>query len=664
MKRRVFSLVVLLSCLHAAAIALDYPGMPPGEATRTIDEHRLVLENRVLRATWRLDGGRIAALSVVNKHNGQTLHMEGGHMPRIVLNGRTVDLAAIVPSEPLQLEDDQMVARFEDESSKLGIRWSVSLKDEGNDVTQTLELTASRDVRVEELAFLDSECDGARQVGEVAGSVVVCGDMFLAVEHPLAENTVGGDSRVLCVLPRGNVLEAGETWRCTSVIGVTPPNQLRRGFLYYLERRRARPYRPFLNYNSWYHLNYGRPNHRMTEAECLETIEHIGRELVEKRGVKFDAFVWDDGWDDYGSLWGFNDHFPNGFQKLDKAGARFGAAQGVWMSPWGGYGSRKDKRLAYGRAQGYETNQNGFSMAGPKYRDAFLAACLNMMRHQGVVFLKFDGMGAGLNVTGADSETADDIDAVLNLTRELHRENPNVFISATVGTWASPFWTLYADSVWRQGSDTAFHGVGTMRQRWITYRDMFCYRRIVQLGPLHPLNALMLHGPCVGERGSPGRMNRDEKCVADEIWSFFGSGANLQELYISPHLLTPAMWDELAAASKWSRAGADVLVDTHWIGGDPGNGEVYGWASWQPRKGVLVLRNPADTTQTYEFKPARDLELPKTPTADHVLTSARPDQRIDRLRVGANGTARIEIEPFEVLVFDVTAVPDVAPRSE
>jgi hypothetical protein len=269
------------------------------------------------------------------------------------------------------------------------------------------------------------------------------------------------------------------------------------------------------------------------------------------------------------------------------------------------------------------------------------------------------GSGGG---TGAAGELADDIDAVLSLTRELREEAPDVFISATTGTWASPFWTLYADSVWRQGGDTGFHGPGNGRQQWITYRDMFCYRCIVQWGPLYPLNSLMLHGPCIGERANPARMDRDEKSVADEIWTFFGSGTNLQELYISPHLLTPTMWDELAAAAKWSRANADVLVDTHWIGGDPGSGEVYGWASWQPRGGIVVLRNPSDKPGTYDLELARDLELPEHYMTDYRLTSPRPHQRTGELFAAAGKPVRIELRPFEVLVFEAAAV-DAAYRS-
>lgn len=121
------------------------------------------------------------------------------------------------------------------------------------------------------------------------GSVIVCGAVFLAVEHPLAKNGVANDGRVRCAMPRGNVLKAGQTWTHTGAIGVVPPGQLRRGFLYYLERRRAYPYRPFLHYNNWYGVYLGHPVERITEPECLEAVEIYGRELVNKRQVKFDG---------------------------------------------------------------------------------------------------------------------------------------------------------------------------------------------------------------------------------------------------------------------------------------------------------------------------------------------------------------------------------------
>ena len=52
-----------------------------------------------------------------------------------------------------------------------------------------------------------------------------------------------------------------------------------------------------------------------------------------------------------------------------------------------------------------------------------------------------------------------------------------------------------------------------------------------------------------------------------EVRAMFGNGTQLQEMYITPALLTPENWDTLAEAAKWSRANADTLVDTHWVGG-------------------------------------------------------------------------------------------------
>jgi hypothetical protein len=324
------------------------------------------------------------------------------------------------------------------------------------------------------------------------------------------------------------------------------------------------------------------------------------------------------------------------------------------MSPWGGYASAKAKRIAFGKSQGYETNAGGFSMAGPKYGAAFRDACLHMMREQGVTFFKFDGMGNGNEVDGATDESADDIDAVLALTQALRRENPEVFISATVGTWASPFWTLYADSIWRQGGDSGFHGKGDTRQQWITYRDKFCYQRVVQAGPLYPLNALMLHGLLIGDRRAPARIVRNEKSIADEIWTFFGSGTCLQELYINPKLLTDESWDVVATASKWSRANSGILVDTHWVGGDPAKGEVYGWASWQPGQGFLTLRNPSDKAQAFKGTLSTVLELPEGAAGTMELKAIYP-----RDRSPATGTLdpahplQLPLDPFEVVVMEL-----------
>ena len=628
----------------------------PGDGSGRVVTDAASLANEAVACTCALADGRLGGMTVTNRHTGQVVGFDRC-LPRLVLgDGRVIDLTALSPINPVRAAAGCVSAMFHDEPTGLRLRWTAMLLDDSNALIVMLDVGARRDVTIDQWVFCDQPIPGATQVGQTEGSVVVAGDIFMAVEHPLASNVVT-DGVVRCALQRNDRLKAGESANLTMAIGVVPPNQLRRGFLYYLEQRRGHRYRPFLHYNSWYDVHLIRPVERTDEAECLDTIEYFGRELVEKRGVPMDAFVWDDGWDDHESLWQFHRGFPNGFKKLSEAAGRYGAGMGVWMSPWGGYGPAKDRRIAWGKSQGYETNANGYAMAGPRYAEAFKDACLTMMREQGVVFLKFDGMGAGNEATGAAAELRDDIHAMLAVMRTLRREELTVYLSATIGTWASPYWLFYADSIWRQGGDSGHHGRGDTRQQWITYRDKYCYERIVQRGPLYPMNAMMLHGILIGNRPgrAPAGMAMNEKSIADEIWSYFASGTGLQELYISPNVMSEAMLDELAAAAKWSRTNAETLIDTHWIGGNPGAGEVYGRAAWQPRKGIITLRNPDDQPQTFTLTLRETLELTDDAPAAMKLNATYPaDRPLPDGPQDVDAMIDIAIEPFETLVIETS----------
>lgn len=156
-----------------------------------------------------------------------------------------------------------------------------------------------------------------------------------------------------------------------------------------------------------------------------------------------------------------------------------------------------------------------------------------------------------------------DFDAAIHLIGELRQVKPDIYINLTTCTYPSPFWLLYADSIWRGGMDSSFAGVGTYRERWITYRDAATYKDVVQRGPLYPLNSLMLHWLIYAQRRE--NLNTDPgNDFRNEIRSYFGTGTQLQEMYITPSLLTSANWDDLAEAAKWSHRNADVLKDTHW----------------------------------------------------------------------------------------------------
>jgi len=213
---------------------------------------------------------------------------------------------------------------------------------------------------------------------------------------------------------------------------------------------------------------------------------------------------------------------------------------------------------------------------------------------------------------------------------------------------------LYADSIWRGGEDHSFTGVGTNRQRWISYRDSQIYRWVVEEGPLFPLNSLMLHGMIYARYAE--RLGSDPNHdFADEVHSYFGTGTQLQEMYITPTLLSSQDWDVLAEAAKWSRENASVLKDSHWIGGDPARLEVYGFAAWSPKKAILTLRNPSDHAQDFKADLKSLLELPSDAAATFDVTS--PWKTATKVAATVlQPEATIHLEPFEVRTLELSPV--------
>src|SRR5208282_4214994 len=363
-----------------------------------------------------------------------------------------------------------------------------------------------------------------------------------------------------CSIDRKLPLKAGQSLKYSSVIGVSPTGQMRRGFLNYVERERAHPYRPFLHYNSWYDIGYG---NRYDQAAALDAIRSIGEELNVKRGVKIDSFLFDDGWDDVRSLWSFDPGFPDGFAPLKMAAAKYGAAPGIWLSPWGGYGKAKEERMKYGRRQGFEMNKGGFALSGPRYFAHFRGVTLNFIREYGINQFKIDGTG-NVNSVFPGSEFDSDFHAAISLMGEWRTLKPDIFVNLTTGTYPSPYWLRYADSIWRGGEDHSFAGVGPWREKWITYRDAETYAGIVQKAPLYPLNSLMLHG-IIYARQAEHLSDDPAHAFVHEVHDYFGGGTQLQEMYITHSLLSDGDWDVLAEAANWSSSNAIALADTHWI---------------------------------------------------------------------------------------------------
>jgi hypothetical protein len=539
----------------------------------------------------------------------------------------------------------RVCADFSDSRFAGTLQWCLLMRGRAGYFRQKLTLHALADAAVAEVRMLDFADAGAHVSGTVRGSPVVDDGMFFGFEHPLSTSHVEGD-HVTGSLARVLPLRAGQSTTYSSVVGVAAPGQMRRAFLHYIESERPRAYSPFLHYNSWFDIAYGGA---YNEADAIDRIHVFGRELVGQRHVEMNSFLFDDGWDNPSSMWGFNSGFPDGFTKTTEAAEQIHAGIGVWFSPWGGYMERRKERIAWGRAHGYEIIKDGYALSGPKYYQRFEQVCLEMVDRYHVNQFKIDGTGNADRVFPGSAFDSD-FDAAIHLIEVVRRDKPTTFINLTTGTYPSPFWLFHADSIWRGGEDNGFDGVGSSRQQWITYRDEQSYRNTVLRGPLFPINSLMLHGIIYAKLAE--RLESDPgNDFPDEVHSYFATGTQLEEMYITPSLLTSANWDTLAHAARWARRNADILVDNHWIGGDPGRLQVYGWAAWSPKGWIVTLRNPSAKPQSWTLDLAAALQLPQS---GHIsLEASDPFGKSDAAPVHLDPHhAVISLTPFEVRTFE------------
>jgi hypothetical protein len=622
------------------------------------------LGNAAISLQWQPSAGHLGSLSVTDRVNGRDIAVVSP-FALTFRHGAKLDaaqLTLLAPPSELALEADPAASRAAERAPghaiqasfgdadgrmRIDVRW---VQREGSDyLREIVTITAlKQDEDISRVDLLQLKAEHAEVIGTVQGSPVVMGHDYAGFEQPLSNSDVRG-SQIHLWMDEGMPLPKGHSITYSAVVGVTHGNQLRRDFAAYVERERAHPYRPFLHYNSWYDIGYFTP---YTEAEALDRINTIGQELSVKRGVKLDSFLFDDGWDDRSGSWHFSRDFPHGFVPLREAAAKYGAAPGVWLSPWGGYSTPKQERLKNGSAAGYEIIGGGFALSGPKYYQRFHDAVMELLQKDGINQFKFDGTGNVSSVFPGSRFTSD-FAAAIQLIEDIRKARPDTYINLTTGTWASPFWLRYADSIWRGGEDDWHTGVGPEREQWITYRDQQTYENIVIPGPLFPINSLMLHGIIYAQKNN--RLNSDPgHDFANEVHAYFATGTQLQELYITPSLLSAQDWDVLADAARWSRANADVLRDTHWIGGDPGRLDVYGWAAWSPAKAIITWRNPDAHAQSAVIDLQRQLELPADAARRfHVRDVWKSGSDVPQ-RLDADHVSTITLAPFEVLTLELT----------
>ena len=637
----------------------------PGVAKITQKSNSYQLANKVLKASFINTGGKLY-------FNGCS---ELGLQPNTELFKVLLGDGKTITASEMKLEDVKMVTLAENPSAataslryagkalearftyeELSIVWRAVLRNGSHYLRTEMDIQAAKDlpmkgiVAMNYLVAKNSAYTAPEVVGNTRGAILASNHIFAGLETPMGLNSSkdeGNATHIEGLWRRNTTLKAGKTWNISSVVGLVAPNQLRRSFLAYSERERAVAWRPYPVYISWYELNIDRNNAQapsykgnMTVEQCADVVSHWKTHFYDKYHMAPKAFVWDDGWDQYGT-WTFNPNFPNGFDEPANEAKKMGTGIGAWLGPVGGYGQSGEYRRAYWRSKG------GMQLSNEDYYNFFIRCCTNMIDRYDFRFFKFDGISAQASAIGPDEGTRgeENAEAIISIERAVRQKRPDIFLNTTVGTWASPFWFHFTDAVWRQEGDYGEAGdQGTDRERWITYRDRLVYQNFIQRSPVCPINTLMTHGFILSRWGAVSK-NMDYDGIVREMRCAFACGSGMVELYNDYKLMDEikdnqgnagALWKDLAECIKWQQEQADVLPDAHWVGGNPWDGKkanVYGWAAWNGKKSVLTLRNPSTSAQTFTTTLREALDIPAYVRGKITLTHAFNQAELDGMPI-------------------------------
>ena len=626
----------------------------PGVAKITQKSNSYQLANKVLKASFINTGSKLY-------FNGCS---ELGLQPHTELFKVLLGDGKTITASEMKLEDVKMVTLAENPSAataslryagkalearftyeELSIVWRAVLRNGSHYLRTEMDIQAAKDlpmkgiVAMNYLVAKNSAYTAPEVVGNTRGAILASNHIFAGLETPMGLNSSkdeGNATHIEGLWRRNTTLKAGKTWNISSVVGLVAPKQLRRSFLAYSERERAVAWRPYPVYISWYELNIDRNNAQapsykgnMTVEQCADVVSHWKTHFYDKYQMAPKAFVWDDGWDQYGT-WTFNPNFPNGFDEPANEAKKMGTGIGAWLGPVGGYGQSGEYRRAYWRSKG------GMQLSNEDYYNFFIRCCTNMIDRYDFRFFKFDGISAQASAIGPDEGTRgeENAEAIISIERAVRQKRPDIFLNTTVGTWASPFWFHFTDAVWRQEGDYGEAGdQGTDRERWITYRDRLVYQNFIQRSPVCPINTLMTHGFILSRWGAVSK-NMDYDGIVREMRCAFACGSGMVELYNDYKLMDEikdnqgnagALWKDLAECIKWQQEQADVLPDAHWVGGNPWDGKkanVYGWAAWNGKKSVLTLRNPSASAQSFTTTLREALDIPAYVRGKITLTHA------------------------------------------
>ncbi|SEI55324.1 hypothetical protein SAMN05216327_102417 [Dyadobacter sp. SG02] len=451
----------------------------------------------------------------------------------------------------------------------------------------------------------------------------------------------------------------------TSVFGFAGNGaSVQHAFMQYLATVWKAP-RSFLHYNNWFE-----PRAKDLSGNALVDIYREFRAATEPYGVKLDAMVVDNGWQDRKSVWQpLPKFFPNGWAdvktltgKLQKEGVDFG----FWLS-LNGYVNDIDWGIRNGYHEAIPNSyfkQFGryYSLSSPAYKRELLGQVPFIVKETGAVYYKHDfnqlsdtGEGNGHPATDRHGHEAN-LDAAIEVLLATRKVKPDILQNLTNWVWFSPWWLMYSDYLWMLAGDDGTNGntpeIST-RAMATTDRDTFIWRMWGNAAdrPLVPVSRLMTHGII---KSSDGRMESKEDDLQDwleHVLMHYGRGTLLKEWYITPSALKPDEWKALCTVDNWAKENRAMLNNNVYVGGRPDEGHAYGYMGWHRENGVLIARNPGAETQKLVIPFDESIGFYQKKGENYAATVLFPYQDSYPAAFQSGGKIEVELPGYATMAF-------------
>jgi hypothetical protein len=625
-----------------------------------VEPARASIGNATLRWEMSLADKQCRTVALVNRRTSETIPIEGRDFILEFADGRALSNQEFtvrdVREEPGERGGKRLVVTMNHD--RLEVRLVTEIRPGEWWAARRLEITAATvDPSTATLALWRAKgARGPAVPGPVVeslgypsgcGQIVYVGDLFLGIAHPGAENFASSD-RLACRLPLYDKADPARMIVTRSlIVGAGESGGARPAFLRYIDATRAVPARMIFLANDWYWKDKSKP---------VEAIEALAR-IKSDTGVPIDSFTLDDGWDrdwdEASGLWGRlnRQRFPGGYPSLVAAGREANLRVSLWFGPIGGYGKR-DERVAFGRARGYEVYGDKLCLAGRRYRRHAIEA-FSHWAAQGMDYIKVDGFwpecreedhGHAVGPAGAIAQ----MDALIEVFAAWHKARPNLVIGYTSGSNPSPFWLQHCDYVWRGGKDDEHAGAGEPFDRNNTYLDE-CLQK--HRGTEMPISAFVTFD-LVQHRVAG---NSDAGFERGAWWLAARTSLH-HDWYVQAQDLTLERWRLMAKVANWARRHEAAFRFSRMIGGDPGKGEAYGFAAFDGQSGTLALRNPSDQPRSIRGNLADWLDMPPAARARQYNLKGvyGATQKLEGAHA-ADALLQLELAPFEIAVFEVSS---------